>query len=125
MSVIDEKDPQNPVRMYKSLRLYSGSANRPLAEQIAKILGVELSGLALEKFANGEIYARFDESVRGADVFFVQSISGDVNDALMELLMHHHRGYQPLRLRAPGPQGLPARAHYRAPRGQPHRARRR
>ena len=87
MSVIDEKDPQNPVRMYKSLRLYSGSANRPLAEQIAKILGVELSGLTLEKFANGEIYARFDESVRGADVFFVQSISGDVNDALMELLI--------------------------------------
>ena len=87
MSAIDEKDPQNPVRMYKSLRLYSGSANRPLAEQIAKILGVVLSGLALEKFANGEIYARFDESVRGADVFFVQSISGDVNDALMELLI--------------------------------------
>ncbi len=83
----NEKDPQNPVRMYKSLRLYSGNANRPLAEKIAKILGVELSGLALEKFANGEIYARFDESVRGADVFFVQSICGDVNDALMELLI--------------------------------------
>ena len=75
------------MQMCKSLRVYSGSANRPLAEKIANILGVELSGLALEKFANGEIYARFDESVRGADVFLVQSISGDVNDALMELLI--------------------------------------
>ena len=73
--------------MRKILRVYSGSANRPLAEKVAGILGVELSGLALEKFANGEIYARFDETVRGADVFFIQSISGDVNDALMELLI--------------------------------------
>ena len=73
--------------MFKTMRVYSGTANRPLAEKIAKILGVELSGLALEKFANGEIYARFDETVRGADVFFIQSICGDVNDALMELLI--------------------------------------
>ena len=75
-------------QMYKSLRLYSGSCNRPLAQKVADILGVELSGLALEKFANGEIYARFDESVRGADVFLVQSIAGpNVNDMLMELLV--------------------------------------
>ena len=87
MPEILEKDPQNPVRMYKSLRLYSGTANRPLAEKIAQKLGVELSGLTLEKFANGEIYARFDESVRGADVFFVQSVCGNVNDALMEILI--------------------------------------
>ena len=73
--------------MFKTMRVYSGTANRPLAEKVAKILGVELSGLALEKFANGEIYARFDETVRGADVFFIQSICGDVNDALMELLI--------------------------------------
>ena len=75
-------------QMYKTLRLYSGSCNRPLAQKIADILGVELSGLALEKFANGEIYARFDESVRGADVFLVQSVAGpNVNDMLMELLV--------------------------------------
>lgn len=80
-------DPKMPMQMVKTLRLYSGTANRPLAERIAQILGVELSGLALEKFSNGEIYARFDETVRGADVFFVQSICGDVNDALMELLI--------------------------------------
>ena len=85
MPAQDEKLTQ---QMYKSLRLYSGSCNRPLAQKIADILGVELSGLALEKFANGEIYARFDESVRGADVFLVQSIAGpNVNDMLMELLV--------------------------------------
>ena len=85
MPAQDEKLTQ---QMYKSLRLYSGSCTRPLAQKIADILGVELSGLALEKFANGEIYARFDESVRGADVFLVQSIAGpNVNDMLMELLV--------------------------------------
>ena len=80
-------DPSKTCAMQKTLRLYSGTSNRPLAEKVADLLGVELSGLALEKFANGEIYARFDETVRGADVFFIQSISGDVNDALMELLI--------------------------------------
>ena len=78
---------QQPMPMNKILRLYSGTANPELAQRVAEILGVELSGLVLEKFATGEIYARFDETVRGADVFFVQSISGNVNDALMELLI--------------------------------------
>ena len=82
------QDQKLTQQMYKTLRLYTGSCNRPLAQKIADILGVELSGLALEKFANGEIYARFDESVRGADVFLVQSIAGQsVNDMLMELLV--------------------------------------
>ena len=82
------QDHKMTQQMYKTLRLYSGSCNRPLAQKVADILGVELSGLALEKFANGEIYARFDESVRGADVFLVQSIAGpNVNDMLMELLV--------------------------------------
>ena len=73
--------------MYKNLKVFSGSSNRPLAEKIAGLLGVELSNLALEQFANGEIYARFDETIRGSDVFFVQSISGNVNDMLMEALI--------------------------------------
>ena len=46
--------------------VYSGSSNRPLAQKIAEYLGVELSGLTLKQFANGEIYARYDETVRGA-----------------------------------------------------------
>ena len=81
-------DPKKTMDVSKILRIYSGSSNRPLAEKIANILGVELSGLTLKQFANGEIYARYDETVRGADVFFIQSVAGEnVNDMLMELLI--------------------------------------
>ena len=74
--------------MKKSMALFSGSVNPELAEQIAEELGVELSNITLKKFANGEIYARYEQSVRGADVFLIQSVAGvDVNDALMELLI--------------------------------------
>ena len=81
-------DPEQSENMRKSIRVYSGSSNRPLAQKIAEYLGVELSGLTLKQFANGEIYARYDETVRGADVFLIQSVAGgNVNDMLMELLI--------------------------------------
>ena len=81
-------DPEKSENMRKSIRVYSGSSNRPLAQKIAEYLGVELSGLTLKQFANGEIYARYDETVRGADVFLIQSVAGgNVNDMLMELLI--------------------------------------
>ena len=81
-------DPEKSENMRKSIRVYSGSSNRPLAQKIAEFLGVELSGLTLKQFANGEIYARYDETVRGADVFLIQSVAGgNVNDMLMELLI--------------------------------------
>ena len=74
--------------MQKTMAVFSGSANRDLAEKIAKELGTTLGNVQLEKFSNGEIYARYLESVRGADVFLIQSIAGEhVNDALMELLI--------------------------------------
>ncbi len=77
--------------MTKNLALFTGSANPKLAEEIANELGVSLSNVQLEKFANGEIYARYLESIRGADVFIVQPVCTsdgfDVNDALMELLI--------------------------------------
>lgn len=74
--------------MQKSLALFSGTVSPELAEKIADTLGVNLGNIRLEKFANGEIYARYLESVRGADVFLVQSVAGDhINDALMELLI--------------------------------------
>ena len=60
-------DPEKSENMRKSIRVYSGSSNRPLAQKIAEYLGVELSGLTLKQFANGEIYARYDETLRGAD----------------------------------------------------------
>ncbi len=74
--------------MHKSLAVFSGSVNPALAEEIASELGISLGNVKLEKFANGEIYARYLDSVRGADVFLVQSVAGpQVNDALMELLI--------------------------------------
>jgi ribose-phosphate pyrophosphokinase len=77
----------------KRLMLFSGRANRELAARIADKLGVALGGVTTKTFANGEVYCRFEESVRGADVFIVQPMSGNpreglsANDALMELLV--------------------------------------
>ena len=83
-----ETEPLKTIEISKEMRVFSGTSNRPLAQKIADLLGVELSGLVLDKFANGEIYARFTETIRGADVFFIQSISGEnVNDMLMETLI--------------------------------------
>ena len=78
----------NIIDMKKQMKLFSGSVNRELAEQIANELKMDLGNVKLEKFANGEIYARYLESVRGCDVFIVQSVAGEhINDALMELLI--------------------------------------
>lgn len=74
--------------MEKSLAIFSGSTCPALAEEIASNLGCNLGNIKLEKFANGEIYTRYLESIRGADVFLVQSTSTpNVNDSLMELLI--------------------------------------
>src|ERR1700730_14658531 len=72
----------------RKLHLLAGRSHPSLAEDIATHLGVELSSPNLVDFANGEIRPRFEQSVRGADVFIVQSHcrtpAGSVNDALME-----------------------------------------
>lgn len=74
--------------MKKSIAVFSGSAHPELAQDIAACLGIELGKVRLERFANGENYARYEQSVRGADVFLIQSVrDGQVNDALMELLI--------------------------------------
>jgi ribose-phosphate pyrophosphokinase len=72
----------------KEMKIFSGSSNPKLAQSIVDKLGASLSPLQLETFANGEIYARYPESVRGSDVFIIQSIAGPrVNDLLMEVLV--------------------------------------
>ena len=77
----------------KRLMLFSGRSNRELAAKIADKLGVSLGGVTLRTFANGEVYCRYEESVRGADVFIVQPTCANpdeqltANDALMELMM--------------------------------------
>ena len=75
-------------QMQKNLAIFSGSVNPEFAEKVAAELKTTLGNVKLEKFKNGEIYARYNESVRGADVFLIQSVAGEhVNDALMELLI--------------------------------------
>ena len=53
--------------------VFSGRSHPELAQAIAEHLGVELGDIELETFANGETYCRYDESIRGADVFLVQT----------------------------------------------------
>jgi ribose-phosphate pyrophosphokinase len=76
----------------KRLMLVGGRANPELAAKIAAKLDVDLGRVTLKTFSNGEVYCRYEESVRGADIFIVQPICGNpdfglsANDALMELL---------------------------------------
>lgn len=71
----------------KRMMVFAGTSNPDLAEGVVNHLGIELGNVKIRKFANGEIYVRYLESVRGADVFIVQSICSPVNDMLMELLI--------------------------------------
>ncbi len=68
----------------KRLELYTGRSHPELAREIARHLGVELGQANITAFANGEIHCRFGGSVRGADVFVVQSHAGAVNDWIFE-----------------------------------------
>lgn len=69
------------------IKIFSGNSNRPLAEKIAAKLNTTLGNMELKHFSDGEIYCRFDEPIRGMDVFFIQSTSSPVNNNLMELLI--------------------------------------
>jgi len=76
-----ERGPQ------KRLMVFSGRSHRDLAERIAERLGVELGEVELKTFANGETYCRYCESIRGADVFIVQTGCEPVDRNVMELLL--------------------------------------
>jgi ribose-phosphate pyrophosphokinase len=77
----------------KRLMITAGRASRELGTRIAGKLGVELTDPGLKTFTDGEVYCRYADSIRGADLFIVNSICGNppeginVNDALMELLV--------------------------------------
>jgi ribose-phosphate pyrophosphokinase len=82
-----------PIGYDKRLMLFAGRANPELAVRIADKLDVDLGGVTLKTFTNGEVYCRYEESIRGADVFIVQPTCGNpetgvsANDAMMELLV--------------------------------------
>ena len=82
-----------PIDYDKRLMLFSGRANPELAAKIGSKLGVDLGPITLKTFKSGEVYCRYEESIRGADVFLIQPMCSNpemglsANDALMELLV--------------------------------------
>ena len=71
----------------KRLMLFSGSANPSLAQEVAGLLGVELGGVELSTFADGEISVRYTQSVRGSDCFVLQSHNDPINFHIMQQLI--------------------------------------
>ena len=71
----------------KRLMLFAGSGHPELSEEIAESLGVPLSSVTLSSFANGELYCRYDENMRGADVFVLQTHCEPINDRIFEQLI--------------------------------------
>lgn len=69
------------------LRLFSGSSNPFLAQEVARYLGMDLGPMVRKRFADGELYIQIQESIRGADVYLLQPTCHPVNDHLMELLI--------------------------------------
>ncbi len=71
----------------KNIKIFTANASSDLAKKIAEHLGVSLGDAQVGKFSDGEIYVNINETVRGSDVFVVQSTCDPVNDNLMELLI--------------------------------------
>ncbi|MBS4240652.1 ribose-phosphate pyrophosphokinase [Campylobacter vulpis] len=71
----------------RGYKIFSGSANLEFAKQISKYLSLPLSDAGVKRFSDGEISVQIDESVRGKDVFIIQSTCAPANDNLMELLI--------------------------------------
>lgn len=73
--------------MFSKLKLITGNANKPLAEEVARYAGIPLGDIELFKFSNDEAFVKINDNVRGADVFVIQPTCYPVNDNLMDLLI--------------------------------------
>ncbi|MEG1480570.1 MAG: ribose-phosphate pyrophosphokinase [Kiritimatiellia bacterium] len=71
----------------ENLQVFSGTANRPLAEKIAACMGTTLGAIDIRHFPDGETFCKYSDNVRGADLFLVQPICTQPNEMLMELLI--------------------------------------
>ena len=71
----------------KRLRLFAGTSNPPLATSICENIGLPQGEIHIQRFSDGEIFMQFQETIRGQDVFVIQSTSAPANDNLMELLI--------------------------------------
>jgi len=69
------------------VRIFSGTANQPLAKAICASIGVELGACTVSSFPDGETFVKIEENVRGEDVYLVQSTSPPTNHNLMEMFI--------------------------------------
>jgi len=72
---------------FRNLKVFSGNANRPLAEEISKYLGIPLGNSEVKTFSDGETWVEIGENVRDLDIFLIQPTSNPANEHLMELLI--------------------------------------
>ena len=79
--------PSSEAPSKSRLRIFSGSANAPLAEEVAAYLGLQPGPMVRKRFADGELYVQIQESIRGCDVYLIQPVCRPVNAHLMELLI--------------------------------------
>ena len=84
---VSEMGQRNKIKVIQDIKIFTGRANPEIAEDIAKHLGEDLGTLQIKNFSDGEIYVRINESIRGDDVFVVQSLCDPVNKNIMELLI--------------------------------------
>ncbi len=84
-----QREPRRCAKMNpeRSLMVFSGRGNPELSAKVADKLGIELGHVDVKTFADGEIYVKYGDSIRGADVFIIQSTCRPVNDNLIELLI--------------------------------------
>ena len=71
----------------KDMKIFTGNANPALAQEICKLIGIKLGEAEVKSFADGEASVSLYETVRGSDVFLINSTCKPVNDSLMELLI--------------------------------------
>src|SRR5260370_17456204 len=83
----DKPERGAPGRADEKLKIFSGTANEPLADEVCHFLGMQRGQAQLTRFADGEAYVQIQENVRGADVFVMQPTCRPVDEHLMELLL--------------------------------------
>src|SRR5579885_2396532 len=86
--VTDEKvERKQRPRTDDKFKIFSGTANAPLADEVCQFLGMQRGQAQVTRFADGECYVQIQENVRGADVFVMQPTCRPVDEHLMELLL--------------------------------------
>src|SRR6204780_1876964 len=84
----DEKpDRKQRARVDEKFKIFSGTANEPLADEVCHFLGMQRGQAQVTRFADGEAYVQIQENVRGCDVFVMQPTCRPVDEHLMELLL--------------------------------------